>query len=751
MTPSKAKNISQFVLNQYKSGCRDFRESNLDLRNVDLSNADLSGINLSGFDIRGANFSKTILKEAKLCGVKSGIAPRIGIVLAAFSCLISLAACASASIASFLLLSLLEPDLTFINSISKFVSIWLIVTVVLISITWFSQTFSESNIFEFKATLANLLAILMAALGLALGVFGCMRFMVSENLGYHMPYVSNLFDQSFKYALSIFVLVSIGQAIITGLSIIGVFSYLASKAIPYQISILFGLLGAGIGLLIISEKHVVIAGLMLVSPSVLIGWYCCEGAVGNKSTWASTRGTGTLIACFFGTNFQGANLTKVDFSESVLEGANFSQSGSINTNLAEIYCKNVRGLEFAKTRNSIFSDPKVQKLVVNCDGQWKNFDGLDLTGINLQNANLQDASFVGSSLNQSNLCGVDLSRAILKQTQLDGADLTGAILTGACIEDWGMTSTTKLENVQCDYVYMRLQTLEKRNPLRKPDDEQKKFGKSEFADFIKPYFDTLDLYHRQDVDPRSISIALKNLAENHPDAELQFVALEWRGNGLNIRYTAAPDVDKSELNHEYFTNYARIRKDLLDSIQLRLGAQDAEINTMEGVINKFIQTGTHQSTIQAETIQMLQGEFTVIENRGINIKAGDNASISGLSSGDGIVNLGTISGNVTNAINQLSDSSEPNQPSLKTLLAQLQQVIETDSDLPDPDKADLLEQVQSLAEAKQIEEPVKREGIARKAMKMFDATLKSLPDTARIVDACSKILPLIFKALGFAV
>jgi hypothetical protein len=332
---------------------------------------------------------------------------------------------------------------------------------------------------------------------------------------------------------------------------------------------------------------------------------------------------------------------------------------------------------------------------------------------------------------------------------LDDYDLTGAILTGACIEDWGMTSTTKLENVQCDYVYMRLQTLEKRNPLRKPDDERKNFSESEFADFIKPYFDTLDLYHRQDVDPRSISIALKNLAENHPDAELQFVAIEWRGNGLNIRYTTAPDVDKSELNHEYFTNYARIRKELLGSIQLKLSAQDAEINRMEAVINKFIQTGTHQSIIQAETIQVIQGELVVTENRGIHVNTGDNANIRGLSSGDGVVNLGTISGNVTNAINQLPEAPELDQPNLKELLTQLQQAIQADVDLPDPDKSDLLEQVQALAEAKQAEEPAKREGLTRKAMKMFDATLKSLPDTAKIAEACSKLLPLVLKALGF--
>jgi hypothetical protein len=63
----------------------------------------------------------------------------------------------------------------------------------------------------------------------------------------------------------------------------------------------------------------------------------------------------------------------------------------------------------------------------------------------------------------------------------------------------------------------------------------------------------------------------------------------------------------------------------------------------------------------------------------------------------------------------------------------------------------LLEQVQNLAEAKQTEEPAQKEGLARRAKKMFEATLKSLPDTAKIVEASSKLLPLILKALGFPV
>ncbi|MBW4650744.1 MAG: pentapeptide repeat-containing protein [Kastovskya adunca ATA6-11-RM4] len=741
------KYSAQLLLKQYGTGRRDFRE--IDLINVNLSNADLSGVNLSSSDIRGTNLSRAILKEAKLCKVEAGIPLRVGFFLAALSCLIAFVACAAASISGFLLLSLLEPELIFIHSISKpakFVSIWLIITLSLMTITGISQRFSESEIFEFKATWANFFAILTATLGLALGVFGFMIFLVSENLKYHMPYVSNIFyqsfnfDQNFKYVLSIFVLIAIGQAIATGLSIIGVFSYLASKTIPYQMSIIFGFIGAGTGLLIISGKHILIPGLILVAPSVLIGLLSCKGAVGYKSTWASTRGAGTLIACLFGTDFRGADLTKVDFYESILESTNFDKSGNKNTRLTGIYCKNVRGLGFTKTRNSIFADPKVQNLVVSCDGQGKNFDGLDLAGVNLQDARLQGASFVGASLNQSNLRGADLSRAILKQTQLDEADLTGAVLTGAYIEDWGITSATILENVQCDYVYMRVPTEENPHPLRKPDYLEETFAEGGFADFIQPYFDTLDLYHSQKVDPRAISIAFKELSQNHPEANLEIVAMEKRGqNSLNLKVRTAAAADKSELSSEYFADYNQL-KALSEAQVLRLAEKDDHIHRLE----QMIQTALHQPTFNVETVQ---GDF-MPENRGINVSAGDNANISGVSSGDGILNLGIISGHVTNAINQLPDSSETGQASLKVLLTQLQAAIETDTNLSDPDKSDLLEQVQSLAEAKQTEEPTKREGIVRKAMKMFDATLKSLPDTAKIVEACSKLLPLILKALG---
>lgn len=53
---------------------------------------------------------------------------------------------------------------------------------------------------------------------------------------------------------------------------------------------------------------------------------------------------------------------------------------------------------------------------------------------------------------------------------------------------------------------MRSPTLDDPNPRRKkPDNWKETFADGNFADFIKPIVDTLDLYHHSDVDPRAIA------------------------------------------------------------------------------------------------------------------------------------------------------------------------------------------------------------------------------------------------------
>jgi hypothetical protein len=137
---------------------------------------------------------------------------------------------------------------------------------------------------------------------------------------------------------------------------------------------------------------------------------------------------------------------------------------------------------------------------------------------------------------------------------------------------------------------MRLPTKEDPNPRRKPDNWNETFCDGDFADFIKPIVDTLDLYHNQDVDPRAIAISFKELAENHPEAELEIVAMEKRGGDkFLLRAATAPDANHSELNAEYFTTYNQVKALAEQEIQVLLKEKDNRICSLENMIATALQ------------------------------------------------------------------------------------------------------------------------------------------------------------------
>ena len=155
----------------------------------------------------------------------------------------------------------------------------------------------------------------------------------------------------------------------------------------------------------------------------------------------------------YSTSFRGVNLTNADFTGATLRNVDFTKA-----NLTKTCFSNAQFIEYACIdKNHFLHNLKAQNLAITLDVNKlsdKNFNYLDLEGINLENANLQGASFLGANLKNANLSGADLSGANLKQAQLVGADLTGATLTGACIEDWGITKTTVLKNVKCEFIFL---------------------------------------------------------------------------------------------------------------------------------------------------------------------------------------------------------------------------------------------------------------------------------------------------------
>jgi len=350
------------------------------------------------------------------------------------------------------------------------------------------------------------------------------------------------------------------------------------------------------------------------------------------------------------------------------------------------------------------------------------------------------SSFIGTDLSKANLQDTCLSGAKLVQTLLDATDFTGSILTGAYIQDWGITRSTNFDGVECEYIYMRLPTKDDPDPHRKPDNRIETFTGGEFKNFIQPIFDTLDIYHNQEIDPRAIVISFKQLKENHPDAELEIISV---GQQVLLKAKTRKNADKEMLGKEYFDTYKRLVGLPEQTFQILLAEKDSQIRRLETMLMIALERPNLYSSTQIEKVDSMGNIQGYDSTRNLNISGGTiNAS------GAGALSLGDISGTVANTIKQLPSSSEPNKPGIKELLEQLKTAIESESSLSDEDKADALEHVQTLAEVGQKPKELAVQKPAKVAIQALKGIFSSLPDVARLVEASKTLIPLIAHIFG---
>lgn len=305
-------------------------------------------------------------------------------------------------------------------------------------------------------------------------------------------------------------------------------------------------------------------------------------------------------------SFEGEDLSNVDFSEANIRGTNFTKTNLENCQFCGVKAGQSKIYKFiliiavwlisalpafssywtGEIAVKLFSFPSLENTITGVS----YFAIIIIFLITIHRADLTDASFIDSNLSEANLQDVNLSGAKLIQTQLDKTDFTGATLTGACIEDWGITTYTKLDQVKCKYIFMRSPSTDNPNPRRKPDNWEEEFTGNDFAEFIQPIFDTLDLYHNQGIDPRAIAISWKELAEKNPDAQLKFASMEVKGDdSLLLRLKAEPHADLSRLNAEYFTNYNQIKALTEVESQKLIAEKDDRIKALENMLNTALE------------------------------------------------------------------------------------------------------------------------------------------------------------------
>ena len=182
------------------------------------------------------------------------------------------------------------------------------------------------------------------------------------------------------------------------------------------------------------------------------------------------------------------------------------------------------------------------------------------------------------------------------------------------------------------------------------------------------------MLHYEGIDPTAAAIAITQLAESHPAANLELIALEGRGHEkIRLQAIVSNNANSSELYKEYFQRYTKIKSLPYSDLQgmlVGIAEKDERINSLEKLLSDAIQ----QPKFYAQTYQS-NGDFNMskkeenISKGSVNI-SGAQGNISGVaatgenSSMTGVA-MGAISGNVTNTINQLPDTSETEEAGIQ--------------------------------------------------------------------------------------
>lgn len=702
-----------------------------DLRGRSFKNLDLTGRDFSDADIRGAKFDQTNLTNVNFSQVKAGL-PSYWIFIW--------------NSVSYLLLIL--------TGFFYFLSSWIV-----------TQTFTSNNTQELEEIFSNLSGF----------------FILITLAGFLFIYVNQGIIEALK-KIAFILGIALPVAVIFD-SIKGQFAFIPALIIFLPLSVVMLLLGTGIGAIAVKltdtifekfKQRVVVTWIIifisgvvlsvllkqepleLIIPIAIIEILCLFVYLNYKTTKKGKELAGikrivVAVVAKSGTSFRGTDLTNANFTEATLENTDFR-----NATLTQSCWLHARKLDYACVEGTYLQEEDIQQLVLTNNGQNKNFDRRNLSGLNLQAANLSEASFIEANLSQANLRQANLYGAKLVQTQLYRADLRKSCLTGAYIQDWGISIETKLEEIKCKYIYMHLPTKDDPDPYRKPDNKKEFFKAGDFSDFIAPIIKTLDLYRSQYVDTRELAstfktldlfysegiddpgaavLALQQLAEKYPEAGIEVLALEGRGNEkIRIQAKVTGTANRSELSAEYFDNYRQI-KNLFeqnpDSLITGMVGQSQEIQWLR----RMIEVAINQDKFYIENVH---------NSRKIEISGGTvNAT------GSGAFSLGNINGAVANAINQLPNSPKPDELGIKELLTQLQETIENSSDLNNEDKTEALEQIEILAEASKNSQEKDKKKAAKTAIKILRGTVSNLPDASKLVERCAKLLPAISKLLLF--
>jgi uncharacterized protein YjbI with pentapeptide repeats len=499
----------------------------------------------------------------------------------------------------------------------------------------------------------------------------------------------------------------------------------------------FAVAGAGTVAGAVAVAFTVAGAVAFLLLSLYVAWRVRK----EDEKFALARTIGVAFGAIGGTTFYKADLTDADFSGAILKSTHFN--GAI---LTRTCWAKAQKLDRARPGNAIFASIQVRQLLVTGNGYSKDYTNCNLRGANLTGATLHKANLKRADLGEATLHKADLRDTNLVEVQAIATDFTEAALTGACLEGWNIDHTTKLDQVDCQYVFLLEHPDSKGNRDRRPHDPDRVFEPGDFAKLYKKMINVVQILLRNGINQEAFREAFQKLMEEHPEISFDSIqGIEKKGNDVLVTLEVAETADKAQIAQDFLKPYEdRVR--WLETEKERLQLQADNLTTRIGDIAVTLASKSHTIINQAVGDGKAMNENT---NQSQNFSVGGDFNLTASHS---VVSLRDISGTVTNAIAQLPAAST-DELDLKTLLTQLQAVLETadQAALPDADKADALEQVKLLAEAAQTPEPEKT-AIGAKAIRFLQRIVGSvptaLPIAATLVTEFNELVPAIAKLLG---
>ena len=232
-------------------------------------------------------------------------------------------------------------------------------------------------------------------------------------------------------------------------------------------------------------------------------------------------------------------------------------------------------------------------------------------------------------------------------------------------------------------------------------------------------------------------IAQKMFISVSPEADLRIVGTEVRGEDkFLLRAKTAATSDKSQLSAEYFDTYNDIKALPEREIKLLLAEKDSIIQSLETMITTALERPNFYSNVE-------QVGFMTNNPGGISQNVSGGQVYGGMQAAQGNQNQQTQETNVV-----ASSEKQLTQEDVIRLLAQIEQLVGTSSELPEVAKEKTLKYLGAAKEEAQNPEPDKQ--LAAGNLKRMAETLKTTSETvASTKSLWENAKPILLKLPGW--